>query len=126
VHHRLDKRATSAAEQLALSPQCGFGGLDGISIPEEDQWRKFERVLETSRLVCGGNRFLSSCGAFGRPAPRHFLYRGQQRFRGDMKPGTQPPHHRHPQSLPAPQHSLTRLGGSHLFSNVELSHFQDD
>lgn len=42
-----------SAEQLALSPQCGFGGLDSISIPEEDQWRKFERILETSRLVWG-------------------------------------------------------------------------
>ncbi len=41
------------AEQLALSPQCGFGGLDSISIPEEDQWRKFERILETARLVWG-------------------------------------------------------------------------
>jgi len=41
------------AEQLALSPQCGFGGLDGISIPEDDQWRKFERILETARLVWG-------------------------------------------------------------------------
>ncbi len=40
-------------DQLALSPQCGFGGLDSISIPEEDQWRKFERILETSRLVWG-------------------------------------------------------------------------
>jgi 5-methyltetrahydropteroyltriglutamate--homocysteine methyltransferase len=39
------------AEQLALSPQCGFGGLDSISIPQEDQWRKFERILETARLV---------------------------------------------------------------------------
>jgi 5-methyltetrahydropteroyltriglutamate--homocysteine methyltransferase len=38
-------------EQLALSPQCGFGGLDSISIPEEDQWRKFERILETARLI---------------------------------------------------------------------------
>ena len=41
------------AEQLALSPQCGFGGLDSISIPEEDQWRKFERILETARQVWG-------------------------------------------------------------------------
>jgi 5-methyltetrahydropteroyltriglutamate--homocysteine methyltransferase len=41
------------AEQLALSPQCGFGGLDSISIPEADQWRKFERILETARLVWG-------------------------------------------------------------------------
>jgi 5-methyltetrahydropteroyltriglutamate--homocysteine methyltransferase len=41
------------AEQLALSPQCGFGGLDHISIPEDDQWRKFERILETARLLWG-------------------------------------------------------------------------
>jgi 5-methyltetrahydropteroyltriglutamate--homocysteine methyltransferase len=39
--------------QLALSPQCGFGGLDSISIPEEQQWRKFERILETAREVWG-------------------------------------------------------------------------
>ena len=39
--------------QLALSPQCGFGGLDSISIPEADQWRKFERILETAHLVWG-------------------------------------------------------------------------
>jgi 5-methyltetrahydropteroyltriglutamate--homocysteine methyltransferase len=38
-------------KQLALSPQCGFGGLDSVSIPEEDQWRKLERILETARLV---------------------------------------------------------------------------
>ena len=41
------------AEQLALSPQCGFGGLDSISIPEEDQWQKLERILETARIVWG-------------------------------------------------------------------------
>jgi len=40
-------------EQLALSPQCGFGGLDHIVIPEEDQWRKFERILEAARTVWG-------------------------------------------------------------------------
>jgi 5-methyltetrahydropteroyltriglutamate--homocysteine methyltransferase len=40
-------------EQLALSPQCGFGGLDHIAIPEEDQWRKFERILETAHQVWG-------------------------------------------------------------------------
>jgi 5-methyltetrahydropteroyltriglutamate--homocysteine methyltransferase len=41
------------AEQLALSPQCGFGGLDSVSIPEEDQWRKFDRILETARQIWG-------------------------------------------------------------------------
>jgi 5-methyltetrahydropteroyltriglutamate--homocysteine methyltransferase len=40
-------------DQLALSPQCGFGGLGDIVIPEEDQWRKFERILETAHLVWG-------------------------------------------------------------------------
>jgi 5-methyltetrahydropteroyltriglutamate--homocysteine methyltransferase len=39
------------AEQLALSPQCGFGGLDHVVIPEEDQWRKLERILEAARLI---------------------------------------------------------------------------
>jgi 5-methyltetrahydropteroyltriglutamate--homocysteine methyltransferase len=41
------------ASQLALSPQCGFGGLDSISIAEDDQWRKLERILETAQLVWG-------------------------------------------------------------------------
>jgi len=40
-------------DRLALSPQCGFGGLDHIVIPEEDLWRKLERILETARLVWG-------------------------------------------------------------------------
>jgi 5-methyltetrahydropteroyltriglutamate--homocysteine methyltransferase len=38
-------------EQLALSPQCGFGGLDHLVIPEEDQWRKFERIMEVASAV---------------------------------------------------------------------------
>jgi 5-methyltetrahydropteroyltriglutamate--homocysteine methyltransferase len=40
-----------AVEQLALSPQCGFGGLDHIVIPEADQWRKFERILEAAHAI---------------------------------------------------------------------------
>ena len=39
------------AEQLALSPQCGFGGLDHLVIPEQDQWRKFERIMEVASAV---------------------------------------------------------------------------
>ena len=38
-------------DQLALSPQCGFGGLDHVVIPEDDMWRKFERILEVARLT---------------------------------------------------------------------------
>jgi len=42
-------------EQLALSPQCGFnsGGDHGLQLSEDDQWRKFERILETAREVWG-------------------------------------------------------------------------
>jgi 5-methyltetrahydropteroyltriglutamate--homocysteine methyltransferase len=42
-------------EQLALSPQCGFGGLDHLVIPEQDQWRKFERIMEVASEVWGKN-----------------------------------------------------------------------
>ncbi len=42
-------------DQLALSPQCGFGGMDPIhpQIAEDEQWRKFERIVETAREVWG-------------------------------------------------------------------------
>jgi 5-methyltetrahydropteroyltriglutamate--homocysteine methyltransferase len=54
IRRRLDEASRHLpVEQLALSPQCGFGGLDHIVIPEEDQWRKFERILEAARQVWG-------------------------------------------------------------------------
>jgi 5-methyltetrahydropteroyltriglutamate--homocysteine methyltransferase len=41
-------------DQLALSPQCGFSsGVGGIQLSEDEQWRKFERILETARAVWG-------------------------------------------------------------------------
>ena len=40
-------------DQLAISPQCGFGGLDHLVIPEADQWRKFERLMEVAGAVWG-------------------------------------------------------------------------
>jgi methionine synthase II (cobalamin-independent) len=36
-------------DQLALSPQCGFGGL----ISEDEQWRKLDSMLETAKQVWG-------------------------------------------------------------------------
>lgn len=36
-------------ENLALSPQCGFGGYRKVAIEEDLQWRKFEVILETAR-----------------------------------------------------------------------------
>jgi 5-methyltetrahydropteroyltriglutamate--homocysteine methyltransferase len=54
IWRRLDEASRYLpVAQLALSPQCGFGGLDHIVIPEEDQWRKFERILEAARQVWG-------------------------------------------------------------------------
>ena len=54
VRRRIDEATRYLpAAQLALSPQCGFGGLDSVAIDETDQWRKFERILETARLVWG-------------------------------------------------------------------------
>lgn len=52
LRRRLDEAAQFLPlDQLALSPQCGFGGLGHIVIPEQDQWRKLERILQTARLV---------------------------------------------------------------------------
>jgi 5-methyltetrahydropteroyltriglutamate--homocysteine methyltransferase len=51
---RIDEAAKHLPlDQLALSPQCGFGGLDHVVIPEDDMWRKLERILETARSVWG-------------------------------------------------------------------------
>jgi 5-methyltetrahydropteroyltriglutamate--homocysteine methyltransferase len=38
-------------ENLALSPQCGFGGYRKVAIEDDLQWRKFEVILETARSV---------------------------------------------------------------------------
>lgn len=42
-------------DQLALSPQCGFGGVTAIQLSEADQWRKFERIIETAARIWGNN-----------------------------------------------------------------------
>jgi len=41
-------------ERLALSPQCGFtSGVGHAQLTQEDQWRKFERIIEAARAVWG-------------------------------------------------------------------------
>lgn len=54
----LERRIAEASrylplEQLALSPQCGFGGVATVVLSEDAQWRKFERILETATRVWG-------------------------------------------------------------------------
>jgi 5-methyltetrahydropteroyltriglutamate--homocysteine methyltransferase len=52
LRRRIDEASRYLAlEQLALSPQCGFGGVKHTVIPEAAQWRKFERILETAAAV---------------------------------------------------------------------------
>lgn len=38
-------------EHLALSPQCGFGGIDSKVMSEDDMWRKFDRIVETATQI---------------------------------------------------------------------------
>ena len=54
----LERRIGEAAhhlplEQLALSPQCGFGGVDPLhpTLTEDEQWLKFERIVAVAREV---------------------------------------------------------------------------
>jgi 5-methyltetrahydropteroyltriglutamate--homocysteine methyltransferase len=49
---RIDQAAKHLPlDQLALSPQCGFGGVDPLhpTLMEDEQWRKFERIVEVAR-----------------------------------------------------------------------------
>ncbi|HWH76221.1 MAG TPA: hypothetical protein VNT76_02575 [Candidatus Binatus sp.] len=40
-------------EQLALSPQCGFGGIDSKVLSEDEMWRKLDTIVETAKQVWG-------------------------------------------------------------------------
>ncbi|MBT7526923.1 MAG: methionine synthase, partial [Rhodospirillales bacterium] len=40
-------------DNLALSPQCGFGGYRKVAIEEDQQWQKFEVITETARAIWG-------------------------------------------------------------------------
>jgi 5-methyltetrahydropteroyltriglutamate--homocysteine methyltransferase len=39
--------------QLALSPQCGFGGIDSKVLSEEEMWRKLDAVVAAAQQVWG-------------------------------------------------------------------------
>ncbi len=54
LKRRIDQAAKYLPlEQLALSPQCGFGGLGSKVLPEEVMWQKLDRMLETAGQVWG-------------------------------------------------------------------------
>jgi 5-methyltetrahydropteroyltriglutamate--homocysteine methyltransferase len=41
-------------DQLALSPQCGFGGIDSKVLSEDEMWRKLDRIVETAKQIWEG------------------------------------------------------------------------
>ena len=52
LKRRIDQASKHLAlEQLALSPQCGFGGLDSKVLSEDEMWRKVDTIVETARQV---------------------------------------------------------------------------
>ena len=38
-------------DQLAVSPQCGFGGIDSKVLSEDEMWKKLDTIVETERQV---------------------------------------------------------------------------
>jgi methionine synthase II (cobalamin-independent) len=38
-------------DQLALSPQCGFGGIDSKVLSEDEMWQKLDVIVETAKQV---------------------------------------------------------------------------
>jgi 5-methyltetrahydropteroyltriglutamate--homocysteine methyltransferase len=55
LRRRLDEAARyMPIENLALSPQCGFASTAaGNLLTEDEQWRKLELLVETTRKVWG-------------------------------------------------------------------------
>jgi 5-methyltetrahydropteroyltriglutamate--homocysteine methyltransferase len=54
LKRRIDQAARHLPlEQLALSPQCGFGGIDSKVMSEEEMWRKLDRIVETAEKIWG-------------------------------------------------------------------------
>jgi 5-methyltetrahydropteroyltriglutamate--homocysteine methyltransferase len=50
--HRIDQASQFLPlGQLALSPQCGFGGIDSKVLSEDEMWRKLDLIVETARQV---------------------------------------------------------------------------
>jgi 5-methyltetrahydropteroyltriglutamate--homocysteine methyltransferase len=38
-------------QQLALSPQCGFGGIDSKVLSEDEMWTKMDKIVDAARQV---------------------------------------------------------------------------
>lgn len=56
IKRRIGEAAEYAdLDQLCLSPQCGFASTEEGNVLEADeQWRKFDRIVEVAEQVWGG------------------------------------------------------------------------
>jgi len=36
---------------LALSPQCGFGGIDSKALSEDEMWKKLDTIVATAEQI---------------------------------------------------------------------------
>jgi 5-methyltetrahydropteroyltriglutamate--homocysteine methyltransferase len=54
LRHRIDEASKYLpVVQLALSPQCGFGGIDSKVLSEDEMWRKLDTIVDTANRVWG-------------------------------------------------------------------------
>jgi len=54
LKRRIDRAAKFLPlDQLALSPQCGFGGIDSKVLSEDEMWQKLDTIVQTASQVWG-------------------------------------------------------------------------
>ena len=52
LKRRIDQASKFAPlDQLALSPQCGFGGIDSKALSEDEMWKKLDTIVETAEQI---------------------------------------------------------------------------
>ena len=52
LKHRIDRAAKFLPlDQLALSPQCGFGGIDSKVLSDDEMWKKLDTIVETANQL---------------------------------------------------------------------------
>jgi len=52
LKRRIDQASKFAPlDQLALSPQCGFGGIDSKVLSENEMWKKLDTIVETAEQI---------------------------------------------------------------------------
>lgn len=52
LKHRIDQASQFLPlDQLALSPQCGFGGIDSKVLSEGEMWKKLDTIVDAARRI---------------------------------------------------------------------------